>query len=182
MGGIATDGEARTSLEGLWACGECASSGVHGANRLASNSLLEALVFGARAAADVRGTVAQSSEKLSQIAGPSAARALPVPQRLRELMSAHVGIERDDAGLRKALSGIAAVERAGGDSAALLNMTAAAKLVTAAALQRRESRGGHFRSDYPVAGAKRERSFLTLQDADTIVGSVAEPGKTAAIA
>ncbi len=167
MGGVATDANARTSLEGLWACGECASTGVHGANRLASNSLLEALVFGARAAEDVRGHVAPAARPIVPHPGPAAAT-LPAPQRLREAMSLHVGIERDAAGLRQALAVIETIERAGALSTSLLNMTAAAKLTAAAALKRRESRGAHFRSDFPLANDKPERTLITLGEAERI--------------
>jgi L-aspartate oxidase len=171
MGGIATDGEARTSLEGLWACGECASSGVHGANRLASNSLLEALVFGARAADDMRGVLGSAKPPRLPLRVPAPVPATVPPQRLRELMSAHVGIERDEKGLRSALVGIAAIERAGGPSPSLLNMTAAARLVAAAALERRESIGAHFRSDFPLRSDAPQRSLLTLADANAIAAS-----------
>jgi L-aspartate oxidase len=182
MGGIATDAAARSSLAGLWACGECASTGVHGANRLASNSLLEALVFGARAAESIRGEVAHLPERAFTAPVPAQARALPVPQRLRETMSSHAGIERDAAGLRKALKAIAGIERAGGESPALRNMTAAAKLVSAAALVRQESRGAHFRSDFPLPSTERKRSFITLAEADRIASDAADTSKAAAIA
>jgi L-aspartate oxidase len=182
MGGIATDARARASLDGLWACGECASSGVHGANRLASNSLLEAFVFGARAAEDVRGQLAAPLGGVLPERSPAPSAVNPPPQRLRELMSLYVGIERDDKGLRTALSGIAAVERAGGNSPSLLNMIATARLVTAAALKRRESLGAHFRSDYPQRSEAPVRSFLTLADANIIAKSATIEGERAAIA
>lgn len=172
MGGIVTDIHGRTSLPGLWACGECASTGIHGANRLASNSLLEGLVFGARVADDIRGDVAVrhvSTPHLSAAHAPAAA-----PQILRDAMSRHAGIERSEAGLRTALSVIANVERAGNGDPALLNITAAAKLTAAAALARHESRGGHFRSDYPAAGATPARTFMTLTDAERIAADAAE--------
>jgi L-aspartate oxidase len=182
MGGIATDAQARSSLEGLWACGECASSGVHGANRLASNSLLEALVFGARAAADIGGTLRASGRtKLPPRRPALSTFALP-PQRLRQVMSTHVGIERDETGLRAALGSIAAVERAGGPFPSLLNMIAAARLVTAAALERRESIGAHFRTDYPQRSEAPQRSFLTLSDANAIAVRAVDSEPRAAIA
>jgi L-aspartate oxidase len=182
MGGIATDAFARSSLPGLWACGECASSGVHGANRLASNSLLEALVFGARAAEDMKSELAIGARSRLPQHGPAPAAPNLPPQRLRELMSAHIGIERDETGLRTALSGIAAVERAGGLSPSLLNMTATARLVAAAALQRRESVGAHFRSDYPQKSEAPRRSFLTLAEANAIAATVIERQDRAATA
>ena len=136
MGGIATDEYGRASLDGLWACGECACTGVHGANRLASNSLLEGLVFGARVAEDIRGRGAPQAGR-GELPAPARWQAAMPPQRLRDAMARDVGIERDADGLRRALGTIAAVERAGHGEPALLNMSAAAKLVASAALLRR---------------------------------------------
>jgi L-aspartate oxidase len=167
MGGIATDANGRSSLEGLWAVGECASTGLHGANRLASNSLLEALAMGARAAGDVRGSVAPRKGHAAPPA-PQHFAIAPPPQRLRETMTRHLGLGRDEAGVRAALSTICAVERAANGESSLLNMTAAAKLVGAAALQRRESRGAHFRSDHPQTDKTFARTILTLADAQRI--------------
>ncbi|HTQ14950.1 MAG TPA: L-aspartate oxidase [Rhizomicrobium sp.] len=163
MGGIATDARGRASLEGLWAVGECASTGLHGANRLASNSLLEALVFGARAAEDVKGHVTARAGMLHPPA-PARFAAPPPPRALREAMTRHAGMERDEAGLKAALDAIAAIERAGAGEPSLLNMTAAASLVVSAALARRESRGGHFRSDYPRSDADGKRTFMRMAD------------------
>jgi L-aspartate oxidase len=86
---------------------------------------------------------------------------------LREAMSRDVALERDEAGLRAALEVIGRVEKTGNEPA-LLNMVAAAKLVTAAALARTESRGGHWRNDYPQTAVTGERTFLTLADAERI--------------
>ncbi len=170
MGGIASDARGRSSLEGLWAVGECASTGLHGANRLASNSLLEALVFGARAADDIRGVIAPRAGSGTPPA-PTRFAAAPPPQILRDVMARNVGLERDEAGLVSALETIAAVERAGNGEASLLNMIATAKLVTAGALARHESRGAQFRTDFPQTDAVAKRSFLTLAD----VEKIAEP-------
>jgi L-aspartate oxidase len=167
MGGIASDALGRSSLEGLWVVGECASTGLHGANRLASNSLLENLVFGARVASDVRGVLAPGSPRGLPRAPQMAALASP-PRLLREAMSRHVGLERDASGLAEALDVIARVEKAGNGEATLLNMTTAARLVTTAALARQESRGGHWRTDFPKSENLGQRSFLTLPAADTI--------------
>jgi L-aspartate oxidase len=179
MGGIATDARGRSSLDGLWAVGECASTGLHGANRLASNSLLETLVFGARAARDVRGQIAPQTAQGTPPA-PERFNAPPPPAAMRQAMTRDVGLERDAAGLTAALATIEAVERAGAGEPALLNMTAAAKMVTSAALARRESRGGHFRSDYPQTDVVAKRSFLTLADAEKISSEASASTKSAA--
>jgi L-aspartate oxidase len=170
MGGIASDARGRSSLDGLWAVGECASTGLHGANRLASNSLLEALVFGARAAEDVRASTAQRPGRGTPPAPERFAAPAP-PHVLRDAMTRLVGLERDEAGLLGALTTIAQVERAGSHEPALLNMIAAAKLVTASALMRKESRGGHYRSDYPRTDTIGHRTFTTLAEAEKIASS-----------
>src|SRR5207248_7322217 len=138
----------------------------HGANRLASNSLLEALVFGARVADDVRGTIAPRLGRASPPA-PQHFAAEP-PKILRETMSRHLGLERDDRGIRTALSTIRAVERAANGEPSLLNMAAAAKLVAAAAPARRESRGAHFRSDHPQTDKTIQRTTPTPADTNRI--------------
>jgi L-aspartate oxidase len=167
MGGIATDVRGRTSLDGLWAIGECACTGLHGANRLASNSLLEALVFGARAADDIRATTLPKHNRGTPPA-PVHSAAPPVPQQLRSVMTRYAGLERDAAGLSEALRRIDAMERAGGHDSSLLNMTVTAKMVLAGALKRCESRGGHYRSDFPAAAKDAHRTFMTLADAERI--------------
>jgi L-aspartate oxidase len=166
MGGIASDAVGRSSLPGLWVVGECAATGLHGANRLASNSLLEGLVFGARVADDVRGQLQAGAMRGTPPAPQRFASPAP-PAVLRQAMSRDVALERDANGLRAALDVIGRVEKTGSEPA-LLNMVAAAKLVAAAALTRTESRGGHWRSDCPATAAKAVRTFMTLADADRI--------------
>jgi L-aspartate oxidase len=179
MGGIATDARGRSTLDGLWAVGECAATGLHGANRLASNSLLEALVFGARAAEDVRNTIAPG-KGAGDAPAPERFAAPPPPHALRDTMTRLVGLERDAEGLSKAIDAIAQIERAGSGEPALLNMTAAAKLVATAALARKESRGGHYRSDFPATDPAGQRTFLKLADAERIAQSrEAAPAKAA---
>jgi len=165
MGGIVTDADGRTTLPGLFAAGECASTGVHGANRLASNSLLEAAVFGARAG---RTAAAEADRRTAPRRAPLAPT-LPdaALQRLRKLMSAHAGVVRDAAGLTSLLLAIEAMERDHGRSAALV----AARLLVACALARTESRGGHFRSDATAQAAPR-RTFVTLADVDASLGAL----------
>jgi len=178
MGGIASDKHGRSSLSGLWSVGECASTGLHGANRLASNSLLEALVFGARTAQDIEANVTIQRGQGTPPAPQRFAATAP-PHVLRDAMTRLVGVERDEAGLRGALTIIDQIERAGGSEPALLNMTAAARLVTVAALERRESRGGHYRTDYPKTDLVGQRSFMTLAAAEQRASSNDKASKPA---
>jgi len=168
MGGVVTDAQGRTSLKGLWAAGEVAATGLHGANRLASNSLLEAVVFAARVAADIR-TALPDAETYAAVDAPLPRRAdtSAIARDLRSLMSARVGVIRDAAGLDAALADILRIAHEA-PSAAVTNMATAALLVTAAAWSRRESRGGHYRSDYPKTDAQARRSVLTLEDARSL--------------
>ncbi len=178
MGGVLTDATGRTSLDGLWAAGEVASTGAHGANRLASNSLLEAVVYAARIAEDIGGllplpqTLAWPDATLRGTEQPPAAE--PARERaLRTLMSTHVGVVRDGEGLTHALAGIARMERECAHMPQLRNMATAALLIAAAALRREESRGGHYRADFPEADARQaQRTFLTLGEARRIAESV----------
>jgi L-aspartate oxidase len=173
MGGIASDVLGRSSLPGLWVVGECASTGLHGANRLASNSLLEGLIFGARVADDVRGQLAAGVLRGIPPAPPRFASPAP-PHVLRDAMSRNVALERDANGLRAALDVITRLQTASSEPA-LLNMAAAAKLVAAGALARRESRGGHWRTDFPQTEKNGTRSFMTLADADRIAAAEVLP-------
>lgn len=179
MGGVSTDLHGRTTVTGLWAAGEVASTGLHGANRLASNSLLEAAVFGARVADDIRsfmpadraGNVHLSEPRRVGSGGRTAdpATRQAAVARLRETMTQHVGVIRNARGLRRALAIFTEIERSAGGDTVLANMALAARLVAGAALMRKESRGGHYRSDYPHASAAWEkRSFITITDLDKL--------------
>lgn len=172
MGGVATGLTGRTSIEGLWAVGEVASTGLHGANRLASNSLLEAVVFGARAARDIGGLV--TAERAHPIAKTyrdgadrpvDAARRGRLIGRLRATMSALVGVVRNQTGLEQAVALTREIgEQAGGDPV-VTNMALTAEIIAASALMRTESRGAHFRSDYPEPeAALATRRALTLAE------------------
>ena len=182
MGGILTDARGRSTVDGLWACGEVASTGAHGANRLASNSLLEAVVFGARVAGDIASSSLPAIPKATapREAQASAAAALgaksqATEQRLRLTMAAEVGVIRDEGSLRNALATIDALEQETKDDRRLANMLTTAKLITAAALERKESRGAHFRSDYPTTDERvARRSFLTLAQAEAIARKARE--------
>lgn len=178
MGGVLTDASGRSTLDGLWACGETTSTGAHGANRLASNSLLEAVVFSARAADDIKEHMPDGAVMQPVPTGEVAAGGEPDPAavtRLRETMTRDVGVVRDRAGLIRALEIIAELER---DclSTRFRNMLTTARLITAAALARTESRGGHERSDFPgSAEIWHRRTFITLEEADAIATEALSP-------
>jgi L-aspartate oxidase len=154
MGGIVTDLAGRSSLTHLYACGEVARTGVHGANRLASNSLLEGLVFAER--------VARELTTVPRTATPRRAGSWSVPpladrgaaqvaaDRIRLTMWEHAGIDRTEDGLRTCLETIDDIEtRLPPGATEERNMAATARMIAEGALERRESRGGHYRSDYP---------------------------------
>lgn len=176
MGGVATDKRGRTSVTGLWAVGEVASTGLHGANRLASNSLLEAVVFGDNVAKDIKAVFAGNAlghfVKPKRVAGTrpaDPALRTEAVARMREIMTTHVGVVRNAKGLRKALAELKALERTCAGDTILSNMLLAARLIAGSALERRESRGGHFRSDYPETDANLEkRTFITLKRLEVI--------------
>jgi L-aspartate oxidase len=171
MGGILTDACGRSTVDGLWACGEVASTGAHGANRLASNSLLEAVVFGARVAADIATLPAASKPSLLGETQPASgvchSAGEQAEQTLRLAMTAGAGVIRDEASLRSVLQTIGELE--GTHDRRLANMLIAAKLIAAAAYRRKESRGAHFRKDFPTPDERlAKRSYLTLAQADEI--------------
>jgi L-aspartate oxidase len=155
MGGIATDLGGRSSLPGLWAVGETARTGVHGANRLASNSLLEGAVFGHRAALDIEASGMANGVGIAALRAAGAPGLEPDPQpdviaALRDLMWARVGLIRHHTGLMSALEEIDRLgEKIEPGVSVGANMVAVARMITSAALLRTESRGGHYRTDFP---------------------------------
>jgi L-aspartate oxidase len=179
MGGIRTDLAGRTSLAGLYAAGEAACTGVHGANRLASNSLLEGLVFGARAAQ------AMLADGLALEPATSAA---PTPQEplsmhdavllevqinlLRRAMWVHAGLLREERSLRlglarqaecaAALAELAGRPRSGRRLSEARALSRVAEAILKSALARTESRGAHFRSDYPQRDDEKFQSHSVL--------------------
>lgn len=161
MGGIKTDSFGQTSINGLYACGECACTGVHGANRLASNSLLECLVFSARAIEHARTITSniqhgqfewreQTSEGIPCPAATSAMR-----RELQTLMDQNVGIERDNISLNTALhwfkqhADILKITANRQDVLEIQSLITIGYIMTRSAIFRCESRGSHYRSDYP---------------------------------
>jgi L-aspartate oxidase len=169
MGGVETDLDGRTSIEGLFAAGEAACTGVHGANRLASNSLLEGLVFGARAAAAMAAavepaalfaTVAGAEAAADPPAGTAADVSVPDPAEVRDLMWQQVGLVRTYEGLAAAVTALVAWRPAvmaartarPGDAGLrrVASLVTVGGLIARAALRRHESRGGHFREDFPA--------------------------------
>ena len=181
MGGVRTDLWGRTTVPGLYAAGEVTCTGVHGANRFASNSLLEGLVWGARAgkaAADDSGqsTVDSgkwSDHKESNRSGSGSAIATAVSKRVKRVMWERVGILRDRDSLRRAIKEFEQIE-ASNLSNSSRNFVTLALLVSRAALWREESRGGHFRSDFPEQRGeflahsiqKKEAEILSTQTID----------------
>ncbi len=173
MGGIRTDVHGRTTLPGLYAAGEAACTGVHGANRLASNSLLEGLVFGALAAESM------IAEKSAGLNGSGLAAVPPASdgvvtseeaterwiQELRELMWRYAGLLRDRSGLETAQRGLEALKRSepkGLFRRALeaRNLLVVAELIVASALGREESRGAHYRNDFPLRDEVARHSVM----------------------
>lgn len=155
MGGMRTDLDGRSTVPGLYGAGEVTCTGVHGANRLASNSLLEGLVFGARAGAAAFAD-SQKSKVESRKSDNSDLRPLTldlelstaVKKRVKKVMWERVGIGRNAEDLRRALKEFEQIEQAN-LSISSRNFVTLAKLIATAALWREESRGGHFREDFP---------------------------------
>lgn len=180
IGGLASDERGRTSLEGLYACGEVASSGLHGANRMGSNSLLEGAVIGHRAGLDAAG-----SGRVPLVAADQRVFAAPrmvgdldledLDNALRSLMWRLVGIERDAAGLSAALerleawNGLLARREFGDpDGWVLANKLLVGNLIASAALERTESRGTHYRRDHDSPDDARWRCDLDIVRPDRL--------------
>jgi L-aspartate oxidase len=181
MGGIATDIHGRTSLAGLWAAGEVASTGLHGANRLASNSLLEAVVIGDRVASDIKRTLvdvpvaalAPTNVHDDGAFAPDYTYRQSVVATLRATMFERVGVIRDGAGLTAALATMDGMAKTTGKDVVLENMVLTARLIASGALARQESRGGHWRSDYPAPSAAfAHRSFVRVSSTGTVTAVV----------
>ncbi|NWG71516.1 MAG: L-aspartate oxidase [Parvularculaceae bacterium] len=166
MGGVMTDLDGRSSLEGLSAVGEVASSGVHGANRLASNSLLEAVVFGARIADRLRDATLKSRKTAKAPADRLPLASKPAPPAamaiLRAAMSKGAALIRSEQSLLKTIDVISALRRRGDMTSGLKSALASAELIAQGALDREESRGAHTRADFPDTGEERFHTELSI--------------------
>jgi L-aspartate oxidase len=165
MGGVETDLDGRTSVDGLFAAGEVACTGVHGANRLASNSLLEGLAFGARAADAMTAPARAARLRHAEVVTwpPNARRPptieVPSADDVRGVMWRHCGLLRDGGGMADAIARLEAwygavraartARRADHEFRRVSSIVTVGLLIARAALRREESRGGHFRSDFP---------------------------------
>jgi L-aspartate oxidase len=167
MGGVRTDLDGRASIPGLFAAGEVACTGVHGANRLASNSLLEGLVYGARAARAMRHEM-RSPKSASAIAPQTAVQrngsspdVEKFIQKVQSLMWQNVAVVREGKSLRRTLTELTAMQSSAPKSAdrrahEAANLLQTGILIARSALCREESRGAHYRLDYPI---KNDRKF-----------------------
>jgi L-aspartate oxidase len=158
MGGITVDGEGRSTVDGLWACGEVSRTGLHGANRLASNSLMEAIVCAQWVAESVQGTNRRPSK--APAAGPPAPASDPLA--VRPILSQGLGVLRERHGIERAIRILYPV--ANGRSAAA-DPALVGLMIAVAAWRREESRGGHYRSDFPETLPSAEPSSISLAEA-----------------
>jgi L-aspartate oxidase len=157
MGGIAVDAEGRSSIAGLWVCGEAASTGLHGANRLASNSLTEAAVFGAIVARSIEAAPLHAPARLRSVSAPPP----DDPALARRILSRAAGVTRDGATLAAAVGPLAVLAVSRSPAA---DPAAVALMIAVAALKREHSIGAHSRVDFPGRPAEARRSRVTLAD------------------
>ncbi len=170
MGGILTDLNGKSSLEGLWAVGEVASTGIHGANRLASNSLLEAVVFGTRTAAHIK---THEAKPIKQANAPEDRLALPskpadpaVMQTLRNAMSSGCALLRSQTSLEATRTVLDQIESEANHTqtmtSGLKSALITSEMIIIGALLREESRGGHYRIDFPQTDENADHTEISF--------------------
>jgi len=165
MGGVATDENGRSSVPGLWVAGEAASTGLHGANRLASNSLLEAAVMGMRAARDIAGTNASRTGMPQHFPETFA----PDLTLVRPIVSRHLGVLRNAGAIHGAIAALLPLCESEGPAT---DPALVALLIAVFASLRLESRGAHARTDFPLKLPYAQRRMMNLSDALDIARSV----------
>ncbi len=157
MGGLATDSYGQTNLDGLFAVGECSATGVHGANRLASNSLLEAVVFGGRAAEHINAMMITPKKAATIRNQPWLSMTKEISLGLRQAMTLKCGVRRNAKDLNELINYIDGLI----DIVGRANPLITSRIIASAALAREESRGGHFRDDFPKMSKRASSSYLT---------------------
>ncbi|MCA6110558.1 L-aspartate oxidase [Bradyrhizobium cenepequi] len=167
MGGIAVDGEGRSTVTGLWACGEVGRTGLHGANRLASNSLMEAIVCAQWVAESVNGATGGATA----LRTPSALPPASDPSTVRPLVSQGLGVVRDRISIERVIGNLYPI--ATGNSAAA-DPALVGLMIAVAASRRGESRGGHYRTDFPGTLPTAVPSTFTLAEALSVAGEIIE--------
>ena len=184
MGGVATDLKGRSTLDGLWVAGEAAATGLHGANRLASNSLMEAVVMGGRAAEDIERFIVSRPQAiridLANLPALPAANMEAEQGLLRHIMTDLVGVIRNEDGMKDALRQLTAIaQKAEGRDSKTADMALVARMIAVSALARTESRGGHCRADYPQTVKNwQKRTFTSLKEVETLAAAALPSRKT----
>jgi L-aspartate oxidase len=158
MGGIAVDVDGRSTVSGLWACGEVSRTGLHGANRLASNSLMEAIVCARWVAESIKGTDAGRARSYTVHSLPPASD----PSIVRPILSQGLGVLRDQGSIGRAICSLYPIAHRGGAAAdpAMVGL-----MIAVAACRREESRGGHYRTDFPATSPSAVPSSIRLAEA-----------------
>jgi L-aspartate oxidase len=167
MGGVAVDSEGRSTVTGLWASGEVSRTGLHGANRLASNSLMEAVVFAQWVAESVNGV----NGSATALDPPTALPPPSNPSTVRPFISQGLGVLRDRSSIERAIGSLYFAAKGNGPAAdpALVGL-----MIAVAALRREESRGGHYRTDFPDTLSSGAPSTFTLSEALGAAGAIIE--------